>query len=227
MADADAEKRLAADRAVAYVEDGMRVGLGTGSTAAHAIRLLAERVRNGLRIHGVPTSRRTEELASSLGIPLVTFAQATCLDVTIDGADEFDPNLDLIKGGGGALLHEKIVAAASREFLVICDSQKKVAALGAFPLPVEVIPFGWQVVAERLRELGAEPTLRRTSAGEPFVTDEANHILDCRFAGPFDAKETARRLDEIVGVVEHGLFVGMATRVLVGQGSDVAVFSRR
>jgi ribose 5-phosphate isomerase A len=215
------EKELAAAASMSYVEDGKVVGLGTGSTATLAIGMLAERVRAGLRIRAVPTSRRTEELARSLGIPLVTFEDVGAIDVTIDGTDEFDPQLDLIKGAGGALLREKIVASASRQLVIVADSSKRVDRLGARALPIEVIPFAEALVARRIAELGATVASRRD-----YVTDEGHHILDCSFGAIADAAALARTLDAIPGVVEHGLFIGIASVVVVATGDNVEFIPR-
>lgn len=222
----EAEKEAAARRGVELVRDGMVVGLGTGSTAALAIRMIGERIgREGLGVRGIPTSRRSEELAGEVGIPLTTFADIERVDLVLDGADEVDPALRLIKGGGGALLHEKIVAAAADQVVIIADSTKPVPVLGRFPLPVEVIPFGWQVVARRIADLGGSPSLRM--AGDaPFRTDEQNHILDCRFGTIPEPEELAPRLKAIPGVVEHGLFIGLATVVLVGRNGEVETLGK-
>ena len=211
-------KRLAAESAVARVADGMVVGLGTGSTAEHVLDVLAARIREGLRITAVPTSERIAARARELEIPL---AVDVATDIVIDGADEVDPRtLDLIKGRGGALLREKIVAQASALFLVVVDESKLVPRLGAGPLPVEVIPFGWQATARRLRGLGCE--LQRRD----FTTDSGNYILDCVF-GPLEKPEAlAARIDGIAGVVEHGLFIGMTSEVHVGRSSGVEIIRR-
>ncbi|MFQ5785964.1 MAG: ribose-5-phosphate isomerase RpiA [Alphaproteobacteria bacterium] len=224
--DADRQKRRAAGRSLDFIADGMTLGLGTGSTAAHVVRLLGERVRDGLSVTAVPTSRATETLARDCGIPLAALEDVTRLDLTIDGADEVDPELRLIKGGGGALLHEKIVASASARFVVVADSSKLVPRLGAFPLPVEAVPFAWKVVAERLGEDGHRPTLRRGRDGKPFVTDDGNYILDCACGVIADPEALARRLDAIAGVVEHGLFLGMADCVVVGRADGAEVIGR-
>jgi ribose 5-phosphate isomerase A len=220
------EKQVAAEAAADLVQDGMTVGLGTGSTAEFALRRLGERVRQGLRMRGLPSSRRSEALARELGIPLVDFSQATALDMTLDGADEFDPQLNLIKGGGGALFREKIVAAASRRLVIFADASKRVTCLGQFPLPVEVNPFGWQVVAEKLSRLGTRPALRQAQ-GRPFVTDNQGYILDCPFGSIPHPDALERELAAITGVVETGLFVGMADTVLVAEGERVETLSRR
>lgn len=218
----DGEKRRAAEAGVALVEPGMVVGLGTGSTAAHVVRLLGARVRAGLAVRGVPTSAATRALAVAEGIPLVSLDEVERVDLTLDGADEIGPGLALVKGGGGALLHEKIVAAASRRVVIVADSAKLVARLGAFPLPVELIPFGWRQAASRLAALGAHVT-RRERDGAPFVTDEGNYLVDCGFGAIDDAAALASRIAPITGVVEHGLFTGLASMAIVGTGEGVRV----
>ncbi len=221
----DKAKFVAAKRAADFVEDGMRVGLGTGSTAAWLVRCLGEMVRDdGLKIRGVPTSSRTAKLAREVGIEVVTLDEAKWLDVTIDGADEFDGDLNLIKGGGGALLQEKIVATASDQMIVIADIGKEVESLGAFPLPVEVIPFGWKTTQSLIEEtlismdvLGRDTALRMTD-GAPFVTDEGNHILDLHLNRIGNPRQLALVLNQIPGVVENGLFIDICDVVVVGHG---------
>ncbi len=221
----DKAKFVAAKRAVDFVEDGMRVGLGTGSTAAWMVRCLAEVVRqDGLKIRAVPTSTRTAALARELGIEVVSLDEAKWLDLTIDGADEFDGDLNLIKGGGGALLQEKIVATASDQMIVIADAGKEVGALGAFPLPVEVIPFGWQTTKALIEEmlvsidvLGRSTSLRM-NGDRPFVTDEGNHILDLHLGRIGNARQLAMVLNQVPGVVENGLFIDICDVVVVGYG---------
>lgn len=221
----DKAKFVAAKKATDYVEDGMRVGLGTGSTAAWLVRCLGEMVRDeGLRIKGVPTSTRTAQLASEVGIQVVSLDEAKWLDVTIDGADEFDSELNLIKGGGGALLQEKIVATASDQMVVIADVGKEVETLGAFPLPVEVIPFGWQTTQALIEEtlvsmdvLGRTSTLRM-NGDSPYMTDEGNHILDLHLNRIGDARQLAMILNQMPGVVENGLFIDICDAVIVGFG---------
>jgi ribose 5-phosphate isomerase A len=217
----DHEKELAARASLRFVQDGQIVGLGTGSTAAYAVRFLGERVRDGLRIRGIPTSARTRELAASLGIPLTTFDEFQQIDVTIDGADEIGPGLQLIKGGGGALLREKVVASASKKLVIIADSSKQVAALGRFPLPVEVVGFAQALVAKKIQALGASVKLRQGADGKPYTTDEGHHILDCSFGRIADPPALARALSDMPGVMEHGLFMGMASIALVGKGEEV------
>jgi len=221
----DKAKFVAAKRAIDFVEDGMRVGLGTGSTAAWMVRCLAEVVRqDGLKIRAVPTSTRTAALARELGIEVVSLDEAKWLDLTIDGADEFDGDLNLIKGGGGALLQEKIVATASDQMIVIADAGKEVGALGAFPLPVEVIPFGWQTTKALIEEmlvsidvLGRSTSLRM-NGDRPFVTDEGNHILDLHLGRIGNARQLAMVLNQVPGVVENGLFIDICDVVVVGYG---------
>ncbi|HZQ93465.1 MAG TPA: ribose-5-phosphate isomerase RpiA [Candidatus Sulfotelmatobacter sp.] len=222
----DREKEAAARASLQFVRDGQVVGLGTGSTAAYFIKLLGERVKDGLRIRGIPTSDRSRELAISLGIPLVTLDDCQEIDVTVDGADEVDPQLRLIKGGGGALLREKIVASATRQMVVVADASKQVQRLGRFPLPVEVIRFAQALVVRRIEALGARVQLRRNTDGSPYLTDENNHILDCSFGEIRDADALSRQLSEMPGVVEHGLFIGMASVVLFARGSEVVELRR-
>jgi ribose 5-phosphate isomerase A len=222
----DHEKEAAARASLQYVKDGQVVGLGTGSTAAYFIKLLGEQVKNGLRIRGIPTSVRSRELALSLTIPLTTLDECQEIDVTVDGADEVDPELRLIKGGGGALLREKIVASATRQMVVVADVSKQVQRLGKFPLPVEVIRFAQALVAKRIAAMGAEVKLRTNVDGKPYVTDENNHILDCRFGEIWDAEGLARELSEMPGVVEHGLFIGMASVALLARGTEIVELRR-
>lgn len=221
----DKAKFLAARRAVDFVESGMRLGLGTGSTAAWMVRCLAERIREeGLKVKGVPTSTRTAELAHQLGVPIMSLDEAKWLDLTIDGADEIDPNLNLIKGGGAALLQEKIVATASDQMIVIADAAKEVAQLGAFPLPVEVIPFGWQTTKALIEEtlvsldvLNRDCTLRM-NGDKPLVTDEANYIVDLHLKRIGNPRQLALVLNQIPGVVENGLFIDICDIVVIGHG---------
>ncbi|MDO6726004.1 MAG: ribose-5-phosphate isomerase RpiA [Cognatishimia sp.] len=221
----DKAKFVAAKKAVEFVEDGMRVGLGTGSTAAWMVRCLGELVREeGLKIRGVPTSTRTAQLARDVGIEVISLDAAKWLDLTIDGADEFDADLNLIKGGGGALLQEKIVATASDQMIVISDVSKEVETLGAFPLPVEVIPFGWQTTQALIEEtlvsmdvMGRSASLRM-NGDSPFVTDEGNHILDLHLKRIGDSRQMAMILNQMPGVVENGLFIDICDRVVIGYG---------
>lgn len=227
----DRAKYAAARRAVEFVEDGMKLGLGTGSTAAWMVRCLAGLVEDGLQITGVPTSARTAELARQAGIRVITLEEARWLDLTIDGADELDPGLSLIKGGGGALLREKIVATASDRMIVIADPTKSVGRLGAFPLPVEVIPFGWQATRALLAELletvevAGREIVRREAGGEPFRTDEGNFILDLHLGRIGNPRQLGLLLNQIAGVVENGLFVDICDLAVTGHGDGrVEVF---
>jgi ribose 5-phosphate isomerase A len=228
---ADLAKINAAAAALDYVKDGMKLGLGTGSTAAHFVRLLGERVRQGLRVSGVPTSEATRALAEGAGVPLLDIEKVTQLDLAIDGADEIDPKLNLIKGGGGALLREKIVAAASAHFIVIADDSKDVDVLGAFPLPIEVTPFGFSLAAQRIYDAlrvtgcaGTTVALREGGRpGKPLITDGGNYILDAQAQRIPDAAALADALKRIPGVVEHGLFLGMARTAIIGKARGVSV----
>jgi ribose 5-phosphate isomerase A len=218
----DTEKAAAARKSIEYVKDGMVVGLGSGSTATFAIKFLGEQVRDGLKIRGIPTSRASEQLARSLNIPLTTFDEVGYTDVTIDGADEVAPGLALIKGGGGALLHEKIVAAASRKLVIVADQHKVVKLLGKFPLPVEVIPFAAAPIKKQLEAIGANPVLRNAlQGGGPYITDEGNYIFDCHYGEIKDPAAVALAIKRMTGVVEHGLFLGLASVAIVA-GPDGA-----
>ena len=225
---ADGERRRAAEAAVAEVRSGMRVGLGTGRTAEHFVRLLGARVRDGLDVVGVPTSERIAQLARAEGIPLTTLdGDSTTLDLVVDGADEIDPELRLIKGGGGALLREKIVAAAAARMIVVADASKVVSTLGAFPLPVEIAVFGagaTRAAVERTASrlgLAGSIAVRTVDGGRPFLTDSGNHILDASFGRIDDPDTLAVELNRIPGVVEHGLFIGLATAAIVARGDRV------
>ncbi len=219
------EKQRAAEAAVEYVKDGMIVGLGTGSTTEFAVKKLGERVRDGLAIRGIPTSDVTKVQAEEEGIPLIDFSETMYIDLTIDGADEIDINLNMIKGGGAALLREKIVASASKEEIIIVSHEKFVKQLGSFPLPVEVIPFGWQVIFNQLETLGGSPDLR-LKQGQPLLTDQGNYIIDCRFRQILDAAQLEQRLNMIPGVVENGLFTGLCTRMIMAEGEKIVVKER-
>ncbi len=221
---AELGKRAAAMRALEEVTDGMKLGLGTGSTAKWFVDLLAERIeRDGIAVTGVPTSSRTAAQAESLGIPLTTLDAAGQLDLVIDGADEFDPALNLVKGGGGALLQEKIVATAAERMIVITDPSKEVMSLGAFPLPVEVVRFGWGTTARLVgacladHDVGGRDWSLRGGESQPFVTDEGHHILDLELGRIGDPAALNRDLNLIAGVVETGLFCGIASTVIIGE----------
>ncbi len=222
MANASSHEKEAAGRAAAeLVREGDIVGLGTGSTAYFAVVALGERVKAGLKIIGIPTSIQTAELARAVGIPLTALDEHPEIDITIDGADEVDPKLNLIKGGGGALLREKVVASVTKKMVVVADSGKIVAALGKFPLPVEVISFARTVIEKKIVALGASPKLRMKSDGNPYLTDNGNQILDCSFGKIADPPALARELSGMPGVVEHGLFIRLAKLALVGRGDRV------
>jgi ribose 5-phosphate isomerase A len=230
--DIEALKRQAAARALEFVQPGMRLGLGTGSTAKHFVDLLAEKVRAGMTVVGVPTSEATRAQAAGLGVPLTTLDETPELDLTIDGADEIGPDLSVIKGGGGALLREKIVAAASARMVVIADEAKWVPVLGRFPLPVEVIPFGlaatWRAVEAACAAAGspAAAVLRKGKDGHVFVTDGGHWILDVPLGRIGDPKSLAARLSAIPGVVEHGLFIGLAQAAILAGPAGIRVIER-
>jgi len=219
------EKQRSAEAACEYVKDGMIVGLGTGSTAEFAVKKIGELVRNGLSIRGIPTSDATKILAESEGIPLIDFSETMFIDLTIDGADEIDANLNMIKGGGAALLREKIVASASREEIIIVSGSKLVQQLGTFPLPVEVIPFGWQVVFNQLESLQGNPELR-LKQGQPSVTDQGNFIVDCHFRKIENPEQLEQHLNMIPGVVENGLFINLCTRMIMADGENIIIKNR-
>ena len=231
--DLDARKRQAAARALEQVRDGMKLGLGTGSTARHFVELLGERVKAGLRVVGVPTSEATRADAERCGVPLTTLDELDHLDLTVDGADEIDPSLNLIKGGGGALLREKIVAAASDRMIVIADDTKWVQTLGRFPLPVEVIPFGLAATRRSLARAfaacgtGGELQLRRDKQGHAFVTDGGHWILDAHLGAIPDPRSLADALAAIPGVVEHGLFIGLATAAILAGPEGIRLVEQR
>jgi ribose 5-phosphate isomerase A len=221
-------KEAAAESAAAELRDGMIVGLGSGTTATLAVAAIGKRVKEGLRIIGIPTSEKTADQARQLNIPLATLEEQPTIDVTIDGADEVQVGkLDLIKGGGGNLLREKIVAVSSARMIVVADARKVVQKLGTFPLPIEIVPFGWKSTAKRLEALGAHPTLRLSASGNTFVTDGGNYILDCAF-GLIESPESLQtQLDSVVGLVEHGLFVGIAWKALIGDTDGVRVLEKQ
>jgi ribose 5-phosphate isomerase A len=225
----DQWKKAAAEAAARLVESGMVVGLGTGSTAAYLVSALGRRVvQENLRIIGMPTSERTAEQARSVNIPLSTFAEHAEIDLTIDGADEILPGpLYLIKGHGGALLREKIVAAASKRMVVVADESKIVERLGSLvSVPVEVVPYGWQATEKKLAKLGGKPALRLGSDKKPYVTDGGHYIIDCAFGPMNDPKEIAHHLDHVVGAVEHGLFLKFASEAFIGSPEGVKALKR-
>jgi len=228
MTDHESEKKAAARRAVEHVQDGMKVGLGSGTTTAYAIRFLGERIaKEALQIIGVPTSEASRKLAVEVGIPLMTTLEEFQLDLAIDGADQVDYAGTLIKGGGGALLHERIVDGAAAQFIVVGDSSKLVDSIGSKPIaiPVEVFPLGWKNTMRRLEALGAKAKLRYISKSEPFISDEENYIIDCWF-DPLDTPiKLADLLRATIGVADHGIFIGMAHRVIIARGIQLEEFT--
>lgn len=225
MKDLTNEKILAAKEAVKWLADGQVVGLGSGSSAYIAIREIGELVKQGLDIKGVPTSEKTRELAESLGIPLLKIEEVDAIDITIDGADEFTTDLHLIKGGGSFLLKEKVVASLSASEIIITDSSKKVDLLGKFMVPVEVIPYARNYVMAQLKQINGVGRVRLVD-DKPLVTEQGNYLLDTDFGLIGDPASLARQLDGIVGVVEHGLFINVATRVIMGVGDATETFAR-
>jgi ribose 5-phosphate isomerase A len=233
MMDVESFKRAAATRAIDFVRPGMRLGLGTGSTAAHFIDLLSERVRAGLDVVAVPTSEVTRERATRGGITLATLDETLRLDLTIDGADEIAPDLTLIKGGGGALLHEKIVAAASAHMVVIADESKWVSVLGQFPLPIEISPFGAAAICRAVEAASADAgcpgpiALRKGGDGRPFLTDGGHWLLDARLQRIPEPAKLAARLAQVPGLMEHGLFIGLAQTAILAGPNGVRLVERR
>ena len=219
------EKERAAEAATEYVKNGMIVGLGSGSTSEFVVKKLGKMVRSGLSIRGIPTSCVTKNLAEKEGIPLIDFSETMYIDLTIDGADEIDADLNMIKGGGSALLKEKIVASSSKEEIIVVSSEKFVNQLGKFPLPVEVIPFGWEVTFNQLEKLGGSPDLRLVQ-GQPLVTDQGNYIIDCNFQQISDAINLEQCLNMIPGVVENGLFINMCSKMILADGEKIIVKER-
>ncbi|KAA0766678.1 ribose 5-phosphate isomerase A [Bacillus sp. SH5-2] len=218
-------KQLAGEYAANFVQDGMKVGLGTGSTVYWMIQKLGQRVQEGLSIQAVPTSKETEALAQQLNIPLISLNDIQTLDLTIDGADEIDSNLQLIKGGGGALLREKIVAASSTELIIIADESKVVTHLGTFPLPVEIIPFSWKQTENKIQSLGCQTTLRLKN-NDIFITDNNNMIIDCVFPNHISNPATLHeKLKMITGVVETGLFINMTNKAIIGTNNGIKELS--
>ncbi|WP_437202970.1 ribose-5-phosphate isomerase RpiA [Planctomicrobium sp. SH664] len=222
--DRNQERKNAAEAAVEQIRDGMIVGLGSGATAGFAIEGIGRRVAGGLSILGIPTSEKSRLLAIEAGIKLTDLNSSPAIDLTIDGADRFDDQLNLIKGGGGALLREKIVAAASARVLIIADAAKRSNPLSGFPVPVEVVPFGTAPLMTRFERMDLHPRLRRTSAGDPFLSDEGHYIIDLHLPVVAQPEELAAELATLPGVVEHGLFLGLADEVLMGDGETVTRF---
>jgi ribose 5-phosphate isomerase A len=216
-------KKAAAEKAVQYVKVGMIVGLGSGSPSYWAIHNLGQRVKEGLKIMAVASSKSSEDLAKQWGIPLVSFAEIDVIDITIDGADEVDPEYNLIKGGGGAHLREKILASNSNKLIVIVDESKLVSKLGKFPLPVEIVPFASELIIKKLEALHCKPLIRRVDEKE-FITDNGNLIIDCMFNEIVNPKNISERLNSIPGVVDHGLFINMTDTIIVGKDDGTTRF---
>ncbi|WP_152655308.1 ribose-5-phosphate isomerase RpiA [Oceanobacillus sp. CFH 90083] len=223
MTTQDQLKKAVGERAASLVKDGMKIGLGSGSTVYWLVRALGERIKQeGIQIEGIPSSIQTGEWAKEFGVPLTDFAATKELDVTIDGSDEVDPDFHLIKGGGAALFREKIIAQAAQKLIIIVDESKMVAQLGAFALPVEILPFSWERTAHEIEKLGCVPVLRLKD-GAPLVTDNGNYIVDCPFEKINDPADLDNKLQQIVGVVETGLFIDMADAVIIGSSEGVTI----
>lgn len=221
----DLRKKAAGEKAAEFIQDGMIIGLGSGSTVYWLLKKMGELVEQGLNIKGIPSSVRTEGWAKDFNIPLTDFSEVQSLDIAIDGADEVDPHFNLIKGGGGSLLREKLVDAHAKQLIIIADESKLVQQLGQFPLPVEVVPFGWEVTAQKIAQLGAVPELRRRE-GEIFVSNNGNYILDCTFDVIPNPQELHKQLKLLLGVVETGLFIDMTDMVIIG-GDDVKILHKK
>jgi len=219
-------KRIAAEKAIEYIKDGMVVGLGTGSTVKYALKNLEERVQQGLNIKGIPTSIETKKIAKRYNIPIVTLSEYPEIDITIDGADEVDSNLNLIKGGGGALTREKIIAYHSKKVIIVVDDSKVVKSLGIdFPLPVEVVKFEWEATKKVLETFGCSVELRKI-IDDPFITDNGNYILDCEFERITDPEQLEQDINMIPGVVENGLFIGLAHQVIIGSKKGIMTLEK-
>ena len=221
----DLYKKTAGEKAVEYIEDGMVLGLGSGSTVYWTLKKLGELVEQGLNIKGIPSSFRTEGWARDCNIPLTDFSEVQVLDLAIDGADEIDPNFNLTKGGGGSLVREKMVNAHAKKVIIIADQSKMVDELGKFPLPVEVLQFGWQLTAQKIAELGGKPVLRDRD-GSVFVSNNANYILDCEFYSIPDPEKLHHSLKQLLGVVETGLFVNMTDMVILAGSEGAKVINK-
>jgi len=219
-------KRIAAEKAVELIEDGMIIGLGTGSTVKYALKKIGERVAKGLDIKGIPTSNHTKKLAIKYQIPLTTLDEHAEIDLTIDGADEIDSDLNLIKGGGGALTREKIIAYHSKKVLIIADDSKVVKSLGIdFPLPVEIVKYAWQATKKSLEKFECECKLRKIF-DDPFITDNGNYIIDCEFNRISEPEQLEQELNMIPGVVENGLFIGLADKAIVGSTQGIMTLEK-
>ena len=216
------QKRIAGEKAAEYVKDGMKIGLGTGSTAYYVIKKVGEMVQNGLNVQAVPTSKSTEQLARECQIPLLSIDEVDYLDLAIDGVDEIDPQFNAIKGGGGALFREKIVALTAKEVIWIMDESKLVPAIGNFPLPVEILPYGSGQVMRKLKGYGLNPVIRERD-GKVFITDNGNYIADLHIGAPMDIQDVKAKLEGITGVLETGLFLNMCKRIIVGTKDGVKV----
>ncbi len=216
------QKRIAGEKAAEYIKDGMTIGLGTGSTAYYMVEAVGKLVAGGMKLRAVPTSNATEAQAKSLGIPLISIEEAEYLDLAIDGVDEIDPQFNAIKGGGGALFREKVVASAAKEVIWIMDNSKLVDAVGAFPLPIEILPYGYTHVLRQMDELGLKPVLR-VKDGKTFVTDNGNYIADLHLGAPMNIAEVAAKLQGMVGVLETGLFLNMCKRIIVGTDDGIKI----
>jgi ribose 5-phosphate isomerase A len=225
LSSVDLKKKAVGEKALKYVREGMTIGLGSGTTVYWMMKKLGELVDEGLKVRGVPSSLRTEGLAKEFGIPLVYFSEISRLDLAIDGADEVDTDLNLIKGGGGSLLREKIVNDAADQLIIVVDDSKLVQKLGAFPLPVEVVPFGWENTARKISKLGCTPKLRITD-GETFVSNNGNYILDCEFTSISDPDGLHQKIKLILGVVETGLFLNMTDKVIVGEDKGIKIIDK-
>lgn len=221
----DLEKKIAGEASVEYIKDGMVVGLGSGSTVNWMIRKLGEKVKEGLNIKGIPSSKKTERLALEVGVPLTDFASVDRIDIAIDGADEVDRNLNLLKGGGGSLVREKVVDINADQLIIIVDQSKVVEELGEFALPIEVLQFGWENTAKQIRELGGEPVLRIRD-NERFISDNGNYILDCKFDKITQPEVLHEKLKLLTGVVETGIFTNMVDKVIIGKNDEIEVLTK-
>ena len=220
-------KKLAGEKAIEHIEDGLIIGLGTGSTVEYTLRKLGELCREGLKIKGIPTSVHTKRIATEEKIPLTTLEENPVIDITIDGADEVDSNLNLIKGGGGALTREKIIAYNSKKVIIVIDDSKVVKCLGIdIPLPVEVVKFGWTSTKKTLEEFDCKVELRKVMGDEPFITDNSNYILDCEFERIADPAQFEIEINSIPGVVENGLFIGLVDEVIVGGKQGISTLNK-
>lgn len=218
-------KKAAGERATEFIEEGMVIGLGSGSTVYWALKKLGEMIEQGLNVKGIPSSLRTKEWAEEFNIPLTDFSEVQHINIAIDGADEIDPDFNMIKGGGGALLREKIIDAHADKLIIIADESKMVEGLGEFPLPIEVLPFGWQLAAGKITELGAKLVLRKRD-GSVFISDNGNYILDCAFKTIPDPAHLHKVLKQLPGVVETGLFIGMANVVIISGTDGIKVLEK-